>query len=100
MAITAGDRSTATELATLAADAFTGESPVVIGPDGTSWIGPNMPSALVDSTRAGAMPVTVVKSGEDLGTVALAPVKIGEKWEGLPVSGSRWERTRRLTSRL
>ena len=81
-AISAGDPSTAAELATLAAAAFPGESPVVIGPDGTSWIGPTLPSALVDSTRAGAMSVMVVKSGEDLGTVALAPVKIGENWQG------------------
>ena len=81
-AISAGDPSTAAELATAAAAAFPGESPVVIGPDGTSWIGPTLPSALVDSTRAGAMPVMVVKSGEDLGTVALAPVKIGESWRG------------------
>ena len=81
-AISAGDPSTAAELATLAAAAFPGESPVVIGPDGTSWIGPSLPSDLVDSTRAGAMPVMVVKSGEELGTVALAPVKIGENWEG------------------
>ena len=81
-AISASDLSTAAELATLAAAPFPGESPVVVGPDGVSWIGPSLPSALVDSTRAGAMPVMVVKSGEDLGTVALAPVKLGENWQG------------------
>ena len=75
-ALGAGDVARVVELATASADAFPGESPVVIGPEGISLIGQQIPVALLDSTRAGAMPVMVVTSGEELGTVALAPVTL------------------------
>jgi signal transduction histidine kinase len=81
-AVAARDRQAAVMGASRAADPFPGESPIVVGPDGTSWIGPTVPAALVDSTRAGAMPVTVIKAGDELGAVALAPVKVGDEWAG------------------
>ena len=59
-AVSEGEPARAVKLATAAADAFPGESPVVVGPDGISWIGQQIPVALLDSTRAGAMPVLVV----------------------------------------
>lgn len=81
-AVASGDSAVAVAGANGAASAFPGESPVVVGPDGRSWIGPTMPAHLLDSTRFGSMPVMVVKSADELGTVALAPVKIGDEWMG------------------
>jgi len=81
-AVVAGDSAGASARAAAAAEAFPGESAVVIGPDGRSWVGPQIPEGVVDETRASGMPVTVVKSGEALGTVALAPVKINGEWAG------------------
>lgn len=81
-ALSVADGARAVELATAAADAFAGESAVVIGRDGISLVGQQIPVAILDSTRAGGMPVMVVKSGEELGTVALAPVKLDGAWVG------------------
>jgi signal transduction histidine kinase len=80
-AVQAGDSAAAGRLATAIASAFPGELPVVIT-GGGSWLGPEIPGHVVDSTRAGSMPVMVVKSGEELGTVALAPVMVDEVWQG------------------
>jgi signal transduction histidine kinase len=76
------DPARAIAIATAAADAFPGEYPVVVGPDGESWLGAQIPAAMLESTRAGAMPVLVVGAGDELGTIALAPVKIDENWIG------------------
>ena len=82
LALSTGDSAAAVAQAASVTDAFPGESPVVVGPDGVSWIGPTIPEALLDSTRAGAMPVVVVKSAAELGTVALAPVNLEDRWAG------------------
>ena len=76
------DTTRAVEEAARISDAFPGELPVVIGPDGGSWAGPMIPAEVVDATKGGDAPVLVVKSTNDLGTVALAPVGLPEQWEG------------------
>lgn len=81
-AITVGDSAAAVAFAVAVADAFPGESAVVVDASGESWVGPTLPESLLDLTRDGQMPVLVVKSGEELGTAALAPVKIGDEWAG------------------
>ena len=81
-AIRTADTARAVEEAARISDAFPGEFPIVIGPDGGSWTGPIMPAEVVDQTKGGAMPVLVVKTLEELGTVALAPVGMPEQWEG------------------
>ena len=81
-AIQESDTTRAVEEAARISDAFPGELPVVIGPDGASWAGPMIPAEVVDATKGGDAPVLVVKSTNDLGTVALAPVGLPEQWEG------------------
>ena len=81
-AIREADTTGAVEEAALISDAFPGELPVVIGPDGASWAGPMMPAEVVDATKAGEMPVLVVQALDELGTVALAPVGMPEQWAG------------------
>ena len=81
-AIRTADTMRAVEEAARISAAFPGELPIVIGPDGASWAGPMMPAEVIDQTRSGAAPVLVVKTLEDLGTVALAPVGMPERWEG------------------
>ncbi len=81
-AIRAADTIRAIDEAQRISDAFPGELPVVIGPDGASWAGPTMPAEVVNETKGGAAPVLVVKTVGELGTVALAPVGMPEQWEG------------------
>ena len=81
-AIRTADTMSAVEEALRISDAFPGELPIVIGPDGASWAGPMMPAQVVDQTKDGAAPVLVVKTQEELGTVALAPVGMPEQWAG------------------
>ena len=81
-AIRTADTVAAVEEAGRISEAFPGELPIVIGPDGASWAGPMMPAEVVDQTKGGAAPVLVVKTLEELGTVALAPVGMPEQWEG------------------
>jgi signal transduction histidine kinase len=80
-AVQSGDSTAAVRYATEISDAFPGESPVLIVDDG-SWVGPSIPAYVVDSTRAGSMPVMVVKSGDEFGAVALAPVMNDGLWRG------------------
>ena len=62
---------------------YPGELPILIGPEGESWLGPSVPPDLVDETRAGGMPVRVVLLGDSLlATVALAPVLHEGSWAG------------------
>jgi len=83
LALDVGDSATAVAAATVVADAFPGETPVVIAPDGSSWAGPTIPESVVESTRSGEVPVVVVQSPADgLGTVALAPVRLDDRWAG------------------
>lgn len=82
LALDVGDSATAVAAATSVAATFPGEAPVVIGPDGSSWAGPVIPESVVESTRSGEVPVVVVQSVDELGTVALAPVWLAERWAG------------------
>jgi signal transduction histidine kinase len=81
-AVEQGDSAVAVGLAADVAASFPGEAPIVIGPDGRSWIGPAIPVSIVDSTRAGSAPVMVVKSDGGLGTVSIAPVVDAGRWLG------------------
>ena len=64
------------------AEAFPGEDAVLVSEGGAVVTGPEVPPEVVELTRAGEMPVLVVQSEEGLGTVALAPVKDGDRWVG------------------
>ena len=80
-AVARGDRSAA--VATLdAASAALSAAPVLIGPDGASWTGPVVDSALIARTRAGQMPVVTHRSGRSIGNIALAPVERDGQWVG------------------
>ncbi len=81
-AIREADTTRAVDEAARISDAFPGELPIVIGPDGASWAGPTIPREVVEETKGGAMPVLVVKAVDGLGTVALAPVGMPEQWAG------------------
>ncbi len=59
-----------------------GNVALIIGPDGRSWIGPPVDSALVAETRVGKMPVTVRRDGHAIQNVALAPVLQNGRWVG------------------
>jgi signal transduction histidine kinase len=59
-----------------------GNVALVIGPDGRSWTGPPLDSALVAETRVGKMPVTVRRDGHAIQNVALAPVLQNGRWVG------------------
>ena len=80
-AVARGDRSTA--VATLdAASAALAAAPVLIGPDGASWTGPAVDSALIARTRAGQMPVVTHRTGRSISNIALAPVERDGQWVG------------------
>ena len=64
------------------AEAFPGESPVVVGREGGVWAGPDIPAGIIDSTRAGLSPTLVTQTAEGLGTVALAPLQSEGEWFG------------------
>jgi signal transduction histidine kinase len=81
-ALQRGDSVSAVSSASALVAAFPGESALVVGPDGRSWIGPSIPAPLIDATRQGSMPVEVVQSGDLLAIVALAPVMVGDAWRG------------------
>ncbi|MDX1492566.1 MAG: hypothetical protein R3253_00725 [Longimicrobiales bacterium] len=82
-ALEAGDTTAAIRKAGEIAAAFPGEDAVVVGPDGSSWIGPTVAAHIVDSTRAGSAPVLVMQSQDaGLGTISLAPVVSGGGWRG------------------
>ncbi|MDH3270614.1 MAG: HAMP domain-containing histidine kinase [Gemmatimonadota bacterium] len=81
-ALIAGDPAAAMLRAEQIAGAFPGESAVVIGADGGPWMGPEIHQDIVDSTRAGVAPVMVMESGDELGTVAIAPVDEDGAWRG------------------
>ena len=80
-AVARGDRLTA--VATLgAASAALAAAPVLIGPDGASWTGPAVDSALIARTRAGQMPVVTHRTGRSISNIALAPVERDGQWVG------------------
>ena len=55
-AVERGDSASAVSFAAELVAAFPGESAVVVGSDGRSWIGPAIPDALIDATRQGMCP--------------------------------------------
>ncbi|MEP6778465.1 MAG: HAMP domain-containing sensor histidine kinase [Gemmatimonadaceae bacterium] len=59
-----------------------GNIPIVIGPDGKSWSGPTVDSALIAQTQKGKMPVIVRQDAGAIQNVALAPVEQNGKWVG------------------
>lgn len=64
------------------ANAFAGESPVLVDAAGASVTGPEVPISMLDDTRAGGMPVMLVQSEVGLGTIALAPLMSDGAWAG------------------
>lgn len=64
------------------ANAFAGESPVLVDATGASVTGPEVPASMLDDTRAGGMPVMLVQSEVGLGTIALAPLMADGAWAG------------------
>lgn len=81
-AVADGDTVEAIRRATAIAEGFPGEEPVLVGPDGRSWVGPAVPDHVIDSTRAGAMPTLVISTEEGSGTISMAPVAAGPDWLG------------------
>jgi signal transduction histidine kinase len=80
-AVERGDRPTA--ITTLgAASERLAASPVLVGPNGESWAGPAIDSALVARTRAGEMPVVTHRSGRSISQIAIAPIERDGRWIG------------------
>ena len=80
-AVERGDRSAA--ITTLgAASERLAASPVLVGPNGESWTGPPVDSALLAKTRAGLMPVVTHRTGRSISHVALAPIERDGRWLG------------------
>ncbi len=80
-ALVTGDVGGAGQDLAAAAEAF-GEAPVLVDASGTSISGGgiSVPVAVVEATRAGDMPVTVVEAEGGLHLLALAPVKRNGEW--------------------
>lgn len=82
-AVVRHDTASALERAEAIAASFPGEAAVVVGPDGAAWMGPTVDAPIVDSTRAGVMPVLAIETEEHgLGTISLAPVMVDGAWRG------------------
>jgi len=77
-----GDHESAVRRAEAIAGSFAGEAPVVIDADGRSRAGPRVRASVVDSTGAGMSPVLAMKADSTLGTIALAPVQVDDRWLG------------------
>jgi signal transduction histidine kinase len=59
------------------------EAPILVGPDGAPLIpADSLPGELVDATRRGEMPVSVVPGPGRVRVVSLAPVELGDVWVG------------------
>ncbi|MGI9628714.1 MAG: ATP-binding protein [Longimicrobiales bacterium] len=79
-AVMAGNARSATEQLATAAGAW-GESAVLVDGDGAPVVdGMAVPLELVEATKAGEMPVTVVEAEGELHLLALAPVKMEGEW--------------------
>ena len=81
-AVAAGDRARAIRLVEDARATLGGGDAVLVGPQGDSWIGPPVDSALLRRTRAGEMPVALSQTGSLINNISLAPVANGDKWTG------------------
>ena len=58
------------------------DRPVLVGPDGSPWLGPTPDPDAFEATRRGEMPVEIVREDAGLARLALAPVMAGERWLG------------------
>jgi signal transduction histidine kinase len=81
-AIASGNRLLAIRLVDAAHATLGGGDAVLVGPNGESWIGPPVDSALVARTRAGEMPVSLSLSATAITNVAVAPVTTDKSWTG------------------
>jgi signal transduction histidine kinase len=81
-AVAAGDRVRAIRLVEDARTTLGGGDAVLVGPQGDSWIGPPVDSALLARTRAGEMPVALSLAGSLINNISVAPVANGDKWTG------------------
>lgn len=78
----ANDGESALAHANRVANAFAGESPVLVDASGANLVGPAVPESMLDETRAGGMPVRIVQSEVGLGTLAVAPLMVEGSWVG------------------
>ena len=81
-AVAAGDRARASSTSRIARTTLGGGDAVLVGPQGDSWIGPPVDSALLARTRAGEMPVALSVTGSLINNISVAPVANGDKWTG------------------
>ena len=80
-AVASGNRASAIA-AIGGASAALGASPVLVGPDGTTWEGPPIDTMLLAETRVGRMPVVTHRLGRSIRHVALAPIERDGQWVG------------------
>lgn len=79
-AVMTGDVESAARSLTVAAEAW-GESAVLVDGTGSPVTGElSVPMPLIEATRAGQMPVTVVEAEDGLHLLALAPVMMDGEW--------------------
>ena len=81
-AVASGDRVQAIRLVEQARTTLGGGDAVLVGPNGESWIGPHVDTALIARTRAGEMPVALTTTGQTIDNIAVAPVSAGTRWTG------------------
>ena len=81
LAVERGDRSAAVTTLGAASERLAA-SPVLVGPNGESWTGPAVDSALLAKTRAGQMPVATQRAGKSISHIALAPIERDGQWLG------------------
>jgi signal transduction histidine kinase len=81
-AVASGNRLRAIRLVDDAHATLGGGDAVLVGPNGESWIGPPIDSALLARTRAGEMPVSLSLSPTAINNVAVAPVATDKQWTG------------------
>jgi len=80
-ALRRGDRAAAVR-AVEAARAGFGDGVVLVATDGRVWAGPHPGAVLLDATRRGENPISVVSDSGTLHSIALAPVVSGGRWLG------------------
>ena len=80
-ALAGGHRADASRIADAARADF-GSSSVLVDSQGTVWHGPSPGDALVQATRQGEVPVTVIAVGGMLHSITLAPVTHRGEWIG------------------
>ncbi len=81
-ALATGDVAEATRILSAAAEAFP-EDPLLVLDDGRALVGGDwLPAELLEATRRGEMPVSVVPHADGLSLVAVAPIKMDGRWLG------------------